>query len=72
VQTGVGAATGLTDTAKAPFAGGSKVDSSSVQEPAGEETATKKGPRKIEIRNGQLVDVSGKDDQEDPAKALKE
>jgi hypothetical protein len=60
-QTGKGAATGLADTAKAPFAGNGKVPEASAAQAAGEEVQTKKGPRKIEIRNGQPVDVSEQD-----------
>jgi len=67
-QTGVGAATGLFDTAKAPFAGG---NTSSSQVATGEEAAVKKGPRKIEIRNGKAVEV-GREGQESFAEAVKE
>jgi hypothetical protein len=73
VQTGTGAATGLTDTAKAPFAGSTqKADTGSVQGAIDDEAAMKKGPRKIEVRNGQPVDVSGKDGQDGSTEAVEE
>jgi len=56
-QTGVGAASGLANTATAPFSGGAKKDTGSALAATGEEAATKKGPRKIEIRNGKAVEV---------------
>jgi hypothetical protein len=60
-QTGIGAATGLADSAKAPFAGSENVPQANPAQAADEEAPTKKGPRKIEIRDGQPVDVSGQD-----------
>jgi hypothetical protein len=75
-QTGVGAVTGLADTAKSPFAGGTKAAdlTSSQHSPEGglKATAPKKGPRKIEVRNGQKVESVEQDGMESYAEAVSE
>ncbi|KAF2667461.1 hypothetical protein BT63DRAFT_456757 [Microthyrium microscopicum] len=66
LQTGSGAATTLAGTATAPFSGGTKEVEPAPAEDASEGAATKKkGPRKIEIRNGKPVDISETNEKED-------